>query len=203
MKVITKHPIAYESYDHMFPKGTANDNNHKPIFVQRMEEHYRRKIIHMDLGCSGGGLVKDFIDRGHRSVGVEGSDYSKRNQRAEWATIPDSLFTADITKPFHIVDNNGVDIVLCDLITAWDVMEHITKEALPGLFKNIHDNLVDGGMFICSIATFPDEPHHVTLEPKEWWVEQFKLHGLRVATQPCRDDEMLRTSTFFLTLMKV
>ena len=63
MNLITDFVIAYESYDHIEPKGTMNDNTHCPAFVTRVEElSDGRKIKFADLGCSGGGLVKDFID---------------------------------------------------------------------------------------------------------------------------------------------
>jgi len=38
----------------------------------------------MDIRCSGGGLVLDGILKGHFAIGLEGSDYSKKRQRAEW-----------------------------------------------------------------------------------------------------------------------
>jgi hypothetical protein len=62
---------------------------------------------------------------------MEGSDYSLIRKRAEWATIPDSLFTCDITEPFVLAGP------LFYLVTAWEVMEHISQERLPGLCNNI------------------------------------------------------------------
>lgn len=128
LQIITEHPIAYESFDHIKPHGTANDNTHYPWFVTKTQRIFGRKVKHMDLGCAGGGLVKDFIDMNHFSVGVEGSDFSFKNQRAEWKTIPGNLFTADITKPFHIIDDQDHKQVLFDVISAWEVMEHINKQ---------------------------------------------------------------------------
>jgi hypothetical protein len=58
----------------------------------------------MDLGCSGGGLVFDFLLRGHTAVGIEGSDFSQKSQRAEWRLLNQcNLLTADITKPFQVI----------------------------------------------------------------------------------------------------
>ena len=204
LKLITDFPIAYESYDHQMPKGTMHDNTHHVPFVERIEEMAEgRKLIFADLGCSGGGLVKDFIDRGHEAIGIEGSDYSQRNKRAEWATIPDHLHTADITKPFFISDENRT-AGICDVITAWDVMEHITENDLNGLLANIRNNLKVGGLFVCSIATFPDEPHHVTLKEEPWWVDKFAKFKLVKLTPPAFDEShMGRQSSFYLVLQKV
>jgi predicted TPR repeat methyltransferase len=203
IQVITDFPIAYESHDHLDPKGTRVDNTHKPEFVQRVNELAGgNKIMIADLGCSGGGLVKDFLDDGHEAVGIEGSDYSLKAQRAEWATIPNNLFTADITKPFFIVKEGNVTGV-CDIITAWDVLEHIPELDISGLISNIRNNLKMSGMFICSVATFLDEPHHITLRPSEWWLKEFAKYKMYPTTEShFEESQMVRKSSFYLTLIK-
>ena len=63
----------------------------------------------LDIGCSGGGFVRDLLDDGHIAIGLEGSDYSKKSRRAEWAIIPDFLFTADVTGDVDIFMNGRGD----------------------------------------------------------------------------------------------
>lgn len=203
MNVITDFPIAYESFDHIEPKGTANDNTHGSIFVERVEQIADgRKINFADLGCSGGGLVKDFLDRGHNAIGIEGSDYSLKNKRAEWATIPDNLFTADITKPFFIVEEGITG--LCDVMSAWDVLEHIHEVDLGVLITNIRNNLKTNGLFVATVATFPDHPHHVTLKEKDWWLDIFKKYNMiDTGEEYFSQGHMIRSSSFFLVLKKV
>lgn len=204
MKVLTDFPIAYESFDHLEPKGTMHDNTHHMPFVDRVEELAGdRKILFADFGCSGGGLVKDFIDKGHVAVGIEGSNYSQLHKRAEWATIPDNLFTADITKPLFITDDNGT-MGLCDVITMWDVLEHIHEVDLGVLISNIRNNLKTQGLFVCSVATFEDHPHHVTLKDREWWINLFKKYKLIDAGDGFFGTQhMVRQSSFYLVLKKV
>lgn len=176
-KIVTNHPIAYESNDHIEPLGTARDNTKNGAYVRELIRRCGPDMKYMDLGCSGGGFVYQFINSGIFAVGVEGSDFSQKNKRAEWATIPDYLFTGDITKPFHFVDEEENKIVF-DAISAWDVLEHISRDDLPKVIQNIRSNLVDGGLFIASIATFPDQENlHVTLEHKPWWDALFNEHG--------------------------
>ena len=203
MNLITDFPIAYESFDHIEPKGTRADNTHHMPFVKRVEELSNgNKIKFADLGCSGGGLVKDFIDCGHEAIGIEGSDYSLRNKRAEWATIPDHLVTADITKPFFIITEGNIG--QCDMITAWDVLEHISENDLGVLITNIRNNLKMGGLFVASVATFEDHPHHVTLKEKDWWLNLFKKYKLIDAGDGFFGVEhMVRESSFYLLLKKV
>jgi hypothetical protein len=40
--------------------------------------------------------------------------------------------------------------------------------------------MVDGGVFVCSVSTFPDNDYHVTMEHKPWWDALFKEHGFEV-----------------------
>jgi predicted TPR repeat methyltransferase len=203
MKVLTDFPVAYESYDHIEPKGTAADNTHGMTFVDQVEHISQgRKINFADLGCAGGGLVKDFVDRGHTAVGIEGSDYSQKLKRAEWTTIPDNLFTADITKPFFIVDEANVGI--CDIITAWDVLEHIHEVDLGVLITNIRNNLKTNGLFVATIATFEDHPHHITLKEKDWWLELFKKYKMIDTGEEFFDKQhLIRESSFFIVVKKV
>jgi predicted TPR repeat methyltransferase len=74
----------------------------------------------LDLGCSGGGFVKDCLDDGCLAVGLEGSNYSKNLRRAEWRTIPENLFTADLTTPFQVFSEfpEGEVPLTFDVITA-------------------------------------------------------------------------------------
>lgn len=203
MHVLTDFVVAYESYDHIEPKGTMADNTHGMAFVDRVEQIADgRKINFADLGCAGGGLVKDFVDRGHTAIGIEGSDYSQKMKRAEWATIPQNLFTADITKPFFIVD--GVSTGVCDIITAWDVLEHIHENDLGVLISNIRNNLKTNGLFVATIAIFEDHPHHVTLKERGWWLDLFKKYKMIDAGEEFfQKEHLIRESSFFIVVKKV
>lgn len=184
VRMITDYPVAVSSDDHVHPRGTANDDTHHPRFVDRLESEFGRKVSVLDLGCSGGGLVLDFITRGHRAIGVEGSDYSLRRKRASWGIIPDNLFTADITKPFSIEEIDG-STVKFDAITAWEVLEHLPEELLPGFVDNVLRHLAPGGLFLASVATFEDKDPatgavwHQTVKPRPWWVEKLAALGLK------------------------
>jgi len=176
----TNHPVAYESKDHTHPHGTINDNTTCPNFVNKICKT-RPQITFLDLGCAGGGLVKEFHDKGILAAGLEGSDHNKNSKRAEWGTIPRNLFTADITKPFSFTKYGNR--VKFDVITAWEVLEHIKEEDLIGLIYNLIFNLTQNGSFICSIST-AEEYHHENVKDKNWWIDYFTKNGFKV------DDEM-------------
>jgi SAM-dependent methyltransferase len=173
--------VAYDTDDHLIPWGTAQDNTRSPRFVARCEQLFQRSLTYLDLGCSGGGLALDFILRGHRGYGVEGSDFSKKAKRAEWRLLDNNLFTADITRRFRLSDEQGP--IQCDVISAWEVMEHIADEDLPGLFENVRAHLKSDGIFIGSIALGPDDnpvtgaKYHRTVQPKKWWAARYRELG--------------------------
>ena len=157
IKFITEHPIAYESPDHILPWGTMRDNSTNPGFIIEAENMFNGKqFTTLDIGCSGGQLTIDFAAKGHIAVGIEGSDYSIKHQRANWPEYHNkNLFTADATKPFKFEWITG-DTVKFDLITAWELIEHIHPNDLNALFKNIAANLSDNGIFVGSISQKED-----------------------------------------------
>lgn len=170
--IITNKPVAFDSPDYIYPWGTARDNSKNTAFNRRLFWWFleKEKPRVLDLGCSGGGFVKTVLDNGCFTIGIEGSDYSKKNRRAEWATIPDNLFTADITEPFKLLENNK--IVKFNIITAWEVIEHIKKDKLKVVFDNIDIHLNPNGIVIMSVSTKNDVIGginlHQIIESKAW-----------------------------------
>lgn len=186
IKIITNHPIATDSPDHLHPWGTKRDNFTKLEFVNEIKNYFDNKPFNfLDLGCSGGQLVIDFknINPNNISIGLEGSDYSANIGRANWAKYHNTnLFTCDITKPFSI-EKNGT-LVKFDLITAWEVLEHIPPDLLDTLFQNIYNNLSDQGVFAGSINMRSDKPQgvelHLTREKPPFWEKVFKRNKLKM-----------------------
>ncbi len=172
LSVETKHPIAYESPDHISPSGTKENNSTNKKFVLHMHALLERAFPNqtkyfLDLGCSGGQLVKDFTDLNWIAVGLEGSDYSLRRRRANWATLAGkNLFTCDITKPYRVLGDGRP--MRFHLITAWEVLEHIATPDLDALFRGIIQHLAEGGYFIASTTGTPDVVNGVELHQTQW-----------------------------------
>jgi cyclopropane fatty-acyl-phospholipid synthase-like methyltransferase len=135
----------------------------------------------LDLGCSGGGFIRDVINDGHLGVGLEGSDYSKKRRRAEWATIPDFLFTCDVTGEFRITYRG--DPLKFHAVTSWELIEHIAEKDLPALSDNVRRHLAPGGVWIMSISPNSEiidgTRLHQTVQPENWWTETFSALGWR------------------------
>lgn len=188
--LLTNYPIAYESNDYLIPHGTIQDNTRYPRFIKKCESLFSGKehLSMLDLGCSGGGMVLDAVLRGHFAIGLEGSDASLRELRAVWRLLDSNLLTCDITKPFTILDKSINKPYCFDIITAWEVLEHINSQDLPQLFENIKRHLASNGYFMGSIANWNDidtktgTNWHVTTQPYEWWKSIFEMNGFVVCT---------------------
>jgi 2-polyprenyl-3-methyl-5-hydroxy-6-metoxy-1,4-benzoquinol methylase len=172
--VETNHRVAFESPDHLAPKGTAENNSTNKKFVLHMDEYLRRELKagtktlnFMDLGCSGGQLVADFMKMKWNGVGLEGSDYSLKFKRANWATLANThLFTCDITKPYQVtVDGKPGQF---HLITAWEVMEHLPTPLLDEVFTQIRKHLAPGGYFVASTTETSDIHEGLELHQTQW-----------------------------------
>ena len=199
----TEFPIAIASNDTKAPRGCKNDNSISPRFNRKLYQLFkdRTRLRVLDLGCAGGGLVRSLIDDGHFALGLEGSDYPLLNQSFEWSTIPHHLFTCDITKPFRLFDSATNEPLQFDVITAWEVMEHIAEDDLGGLMENLDRHLAPEGVLLFSIATFLDWDEqsgtiwHVTVKSREWWIDRFARHGFTIEEQhPFGKDDWLRGS---------
>lgn len=184
--VETAHPLALDSDDHKFPRGAASDNTRYPRFCRKVESVFGRAIRLVDLGAAGGGLVWDLLLSGNFAVGLEGSDYSLVNQRAFWPVIPNYLFTCDISKPFQVLELPSQRLALFDVVSCWEVLEHIREEDLPELLSNIKMHLREEGLLLASVATFEDsDPDigakwHVTVREREWWEDLIKRQGFEM-----------------------
>jgi 2-polyprenyl-3-methyl-5-hydroxy-6-metoxy-1,4-benzoquinol methylase len=184
VEIATDHPVAIHSPDHVMPWGTARDNSRNQRFNARLITliaNSHQSVL--DLGCSGGGQVRSFIEQGLLSVGIEGSDYSASRLRAEWLTIPDFLFTADITEPFRLRTSRYPEGLCFGVVTLWEVIEHIGEAGLPKLFSNIDHHLLPGGLVIMSVSPNAEVIEgvelHQTVQPRAWWDAFFPSIGWR------------------------
>lgn len=210
----TEHPIAFDSPDHLMPWGTMMDNTTNAEFIDEMHEFMKMNydadtFNFLDLGCSGGQLVVDFYKRGNLAIGLEGSDYSVKHQRANWPEYHNNiLFTCDVTKPYKLFKDN--EQILFDIITAWEVVEHIAPNDLTAFFTHIGDNLKPGGIFLASVSTISDVINGFTLHQTvysegEWYTkfpELLEGTGLVAYKYPFTHKVRFENTSFHVLLQK-
>jgi 2-polyprenyl-3-methyl-5-hydroxy-6-metoxy-1,4-benzoquinol methylase len=182
IQVRCEREVASASPDHLMPWGTRYNNSRNHRFndkLYRLFPHSESALKILDLGCSGGGFVKDCIDDGCLAIGLEGSDFSKKLRRAEWRNIPEYLFTCDVTGDFEIL--LGGERLLFDVVTCWELIEHLTEEGIERVAANVRRHLASNGLWIMSVS--PNEEIingvrlHQTVQEKPWWLKKFAALG--------------------------
>lgn len=203
----TDNHVAYNSPDHIEPVGTKNDNTTNMNFVKCVENFFSRKINYLDCGCAGGGFVVDFAERGHFSIGLEGSDYGLKHNLHNWPIYGNKiLFTCDITKPFKVLKNKKQ--VKFDLITAWEVLEHLKIGDIQNYLNYVLNNLDADGLFIASINMSEDirvNKHgeeirlHQTVENEKFWRNEI-LKNYNVNYYPFDAIGRMTSNSFYISI---
>ena len=200
----TNNPVAIDSDDHKHPEGIYYDNNLNEDFVRSVEEHFKRKISILDLGCAGGELITHMHKKGNKAVGLEGSDHCL-NIRPEmieevgrepaglhnWKEYGNTiLFTCDVTKEYSIFEDGK--LLQFDLITCFDVIEHFNDQDLDSYFNMVNKHLLSDGLFVNSIHqsssprnknsknTPENLNYHKSMHNREWWEKKLSEHFVTV-----------------------
>ncbi len=66
-----------------------------------------------------------------------------------------------------------------DLITAWELIEHLPEAGFRVFCQNVLTHLDQGGLFVASISTTPDREWHRTVKPRVWWLRLFDEYKLQ------------------------
>ena len=183
LELETDYLIAESSNDHISPDSTTEGISRPTFFVQNCISVLGQDIKCLDLGAGAGGLVFEYLMNQIFAIGVDGSDFCRINRIGYWPLLPKNLFTCDITKPFSFLSRDTQALINFDVITMWEVLEHITESDLPTLFNNISRHLNKDGYFIGSVSLVEyvdriGNPYHVTIKPRDWWKTKFIENGL-------------------------
>ena len=180
----TDYALANASNDYINPESTVEGIVRPTFFARNCIELLGQEIKCLDLGTGSAGLVFEYAMNGVFAVGVDGSDFCNRYKIGYWPLLINNLFNCDITKPFSFISiQNNINFYF-NIITMWEVLEHIEEDDLNGLFKNINEHLRSpNGYFIGSISLLEyvdknGRPYHVTLKSKKWWADKFQENAL-------------------------
>jgi SAM-dependent methyltransferase len=171
IKIKTNNELAVDSPDYTSQQlpnlkmkfSAAEDNSTDHYFIEKVAEYIANKkgknpetmkINCLDLGCGGGQLIIDLNNRDFTNICIGLDGVSGTLGRDNWNKSNGILFNADLSKDFEVLEDEN--ILKFDLITSWEVIEHIHPNNLSTFFKNMINHLSDDGIFLCSIAMFPD-----------------------------------------------
>ena len=186
--LICDNALAIHSNDFKEPESTTEGMGDASWFIYEIERLIENKnISFLDIGCGSGALAFQFLKRDHFSVGLDGSDFCKKTRKGYWE-YNDLLKTCDVTKKFHVeVDGKQRKF---DLVTMWEVFEHIPEKFVASVLSNIHENLEAKGFFIGSISKLEysnpktGNVYHVTLKDYSWWRQKFEESGFIMIDLP-------------------
>ena len=183
LELKTNYQIALGSNDHINPDSTTEGVSRPTLFVQDCIRLLGGHIKSLDLGSGAAGLVFEFAMNGILAVGVDGSDFCRINRVGYWPLLPGNLFTCDITKPFRFMAQGTSEVSKFEVVTMWEVLEHIGEKDLAAVLHNVDAHLTSTGYFMGSISLLEyvdasGTPYHVTLKPKPWWRDKFQECGL-------------------------
>jgi hypothetical protein len=130
----------------------------------------------MDLGCGGGALVRALVNRGVDAWGVEGSVFGQR-------LLPLRIHLWDLRAPLAY-DRKY------ELVTCFDVAEHIEEEYADVLVDNVVNNTLPWGFAVFGPAPEgQDGLGHVNCQHPSYWIEKFEARGFGLLS---RETNLLR-----------
>lgn len=179
--LITEHPVAVNSYDHIDSQIQDVDLSYNLTFNEKLRQVAPGATV-LDIGCGAGSFVRTLLAEGVEAVGLEGSDIFSQRKISAWAEVPDHLFTCDVTMPFTLHQGDAQPHRF-DVVTAWEFVEHIEEQDLRGVWANIRQHLRPGGLFIVSTPSNIYRPpkrrldHHRTRKNRRWWEKTITAAG--------------------------
>lgn len=164
-------------------------NNKKKFYDKYNEDYYQERIKYyskkhmikfikyllkkneikwLDIGCGLGYLVKEAVEEGVDCYGIDISEYAVKN-----CIIKDRIKLGSITKiPF--------DYEAFDVVSAFDVIEHIHPKDTEKAFSEIYRILKKGGYLImttpnpCHVGDWIHDVTHINVRPPKFWNEMLK-----------------------------
>lgn len=146
-------------YQGLHDKNVAYQTNNWLVDQQRLMTLIAGKTV-MELGCGNGRFTSKAAETAAQVYGV---DWAKSPQ---FDDSPDNV-------TFIQADALKAELPKADIACSGDVLEHFRPEDVPGLVKKLHECAT---VNYHVIACYDDKHSHLTIEPKEWWLEQFAAH---------------------------
>lgn len=143
----------------------------------------------LDVGCGAGHFANAWQLAGYDVMGIDIDEWIVKNTPYNFDKRPnihsDALMQGDITDP-ALRDWLGTEF---DIITAIDVLEHVTEQDLPIALKNLYELGVSHAQYIFSVPFLGDpnlmnDSTHKIFKEKAWWVEQLSKVGFSVEDAP-------------------
>jgi len=133
--------------------------------AERVVKEIRPKKA-IDVGCAKGFLVETLRDRGVEAYGIDISEYAISEVRPEIRAYCRAASAVDSL-------NDQYDLVFCI-----EVLEHLNEEEGKQAVANICRST--GDVLFSSIPGCFEEPTHINVQPRSYWIQMFAEHGFHL-----------------------
>jgi cyclopropane fatty-acyl-phospholipid synthase-like methyltransferase len=154
---------------HPYDESRLKDSRNIATEVKRNFDNTKTAL---DLGCARGYLVRALREIGIHTWGIDISKWAIEN--ADKYAKP-YVKQGDITTDLHLYKDQEFDSVF-----AYDVLEHIEKEKLDGIMKEICR--ITKKRFLLQVPVIDNgrDKSHVTIQRADWWLERFLRYDFEI-----------------------
>jgi 2-polyprenyl-3-methyl-5-hydroxy-6-metoxy-1,4-benzoquinol methylase len=165
----------YDAYnaEYYSERITNKSKKHMMKYMKFVRKTAYLKML--DVGCGQGYYVRDAIEEGIDAYGIDISTHAFENALAE---VKDRItFGSIIEIPFGDEE--------FDVMTAFDVIEHIQPKDTLNMVKEIRRVLKPGGIIIITTPNsnfggWVFDLTHINVRPPRFWKLVFEQHNLQV-----------------------
>lgn len=129
------------------------------------------RISVLELGCGGGDMYPFFRAMGiERYLGLDGNPIAYKH----------SPYIQKNPEHFRVITlTEEIDFGMkFSIVCTFEVMEHIPESNLDGFIKTIRNHLGENSIFLGTASLQDDLDVHVTVKPRQWWLDKFAQYGL-------------------------
>lgn len=145
----------------------------KELFGYRDGRDVAGEMQYLDVGCAKGYLVKHMYRRGFESWGTDFSEYAITEADP---LVKSRIRRHDLTTPMPMQWNDDY----FKLVSCYETMEHIPEDGVAQALWHIKRVCCRYALFTICTSEHPDpfdDPTHVTIKPREWWLAELIKAG--------------------------
>lgn len=146
-------------------------NQAKAIAKIAREQTYDYEVSVLELGCGGGDMLPFFQALGiEKYLGVDGNPIAFKH----------SPYIQKKPEHFRLLNlQEEIDFGMkFTAVCTFEVLEHIVEDKLDGIIKTIANHLGKDSIFLGTASLQDDLDVHVTVRPRDFWLNKFAEHGL-------------------------
>ena len=159
-----------------------NNRGHYYEYSKWLVKNFEFQTV-LDVGCGYSSLLFGLNAHGKRVTGVDISQWLVDHMRG---LHPEIEYIRDGLPGLYSLGLRKFDIVFCN-----QVLEHIHKADIPNALSRLLE--VTDKWLMLSIAMgdmAKKDPTHITIKPREWWIEKLaRLGELETELSYCKSEE--------------